>query len=230
MKIIQNTLTTLSAILANQATESTLEQLKNGLRGNVIQDIAILAHQTVTHPATVKGTAQDVSTVLKATIILFHASIEAAANTNPGKFLIQISGSAQGNEDWATIFEFDATISTADTESLTATEPVGETALAVVATAGFIANDILYIQDASVVVDGEWARCREIVTDSTIDLVDGLTKAKDSSDVLWNDADIFTCALDLEAVSRIRVVFQHEGASGVNCHVKGLMVTGDHSG
>ena len=57
MKIIQNTLTTLSAILANQATESTLEQLKNGVRGNVIQDIAILAHQAVTHPATVKGTA-----------------------------------------------------------------------------------------------------------------------------------------------------------------------------
>lgn len=215
---------------SGQATEYTLERLMNGLKGNVIQDIAILTHQAVTHPATVKGDAQDVSAVLKATIILFHASVEAVANTNPGKFLIQISGSAQGNEDWATIFEFDATISTADTEAMTATEPADETALAVAATAGFVANDILYIQDASVVIDGEWGRCREIVTDTTIDLVDGLAKAKDSSDVLWNDADIFTCALDLEAVARTRVVFQHEGAAGVNCHIKGLMMTGDHSG
>lgn len=186
-----------------------------------------LAHQAVTHPNTVVGSALDVSTKLAASIILFHASVEAAANTNPGKFLVQISGAASGNEDWGTVAEFDATISTADTEAMTVTESASETALAVAATAGFAANDKLYIQDASVVADGEWARCREIVTDTTIDLVDGLTNAKDSSDVIWNDADIFTCQLDLTAVGRVRVVFQHEGAAGANCHVKGMMVTGD---
>lgn len=188
---------------------------------------AILAHQAVAHPNTVVGSAQDVSTKLGATIILFHASVEAAENTNPGRFLVQVSGAASGNEDWGTVAEFDATISTADTEAMTATEAVGVTALAVAATAGFAANDCLYIQDAGVVGDGEWARCREIVTDTTIDLVDGLTNAKDASDVIWNDADIFICQLDLTAVGRVRVVFQHEGSAGVNCHVKGLMITGD---
>lgn len=192
------------------------------------QDIAILAHQAVTHPATVVGSAQDVTTKLAASIILFHASVEAAANTNPGRFLVQISGAASGNEDWATIYEFDATISTADSEGINATEPIGETALAVdAATAGFAANDILYIQDVGAVTDGEWGRCRKIVTNTTIDLVDGLTNEKDASDAIWNDADIFVCQLDLTAVGRVRVVFQHEGTAGVNCHVKGLMVTGD---
>ena len=186
-----------------------------------------LAHQAVTHPATVVGSALDVSTKLAMTLALFHASVEAAANTNPGKFLVQVSGAASGNEDWATIAEFDATISTADTEAMTATEPIGETALAVAATAGFAANDILYIQDAGVVADGEWGRCREIVTDTTIDLVDGLTNAKDSSDVIWNDADIWTCQLDLTAVGRVRVVFQSEGAAGANCHIKADAIYGD---
>jgi hypothetical protein len=186
-----------------------------------------LTHQAVTHPDTVKGSAQDVATKLAATLILFHASVEAAANTNPGKFLVQVSGSSSGDEDWTTAYEFDATISTADTEAMTATEGIGETVLAVAATAGFAANDILYIQDASVVVDGEWGRCKEIVTNTSIDLIDGLTNAKDASDVIWNDADIFICQLDLTAVGRVRVVFQHEGAAGANCHVKGLMVTGD---
>jgi len=190
-------------------------------------DIAILAHQEVTHPATVVGSAQDVSTKLAATILLFHSSVEAAANTNPGKFLVQISGSASGNEDWQTVIEFDAKISTADTEAMTATEPIGETALTVASTTGFVANDILYIQDAGTVANSEWGRCREIVTDTTIDLVDGLTNEKDSSDFIWNDADIFTCSLDLTAITRLRVVFQHEGAAGANCHIKGLMVTGD---
>ena len=186
-----------------------------------------LAHQLVTHPATVVGSALDVSTKLGMTLLLFHASVEAAANTNPGKFLVQISGAESGNEDWQTIQQFDATISTADTEAMTATEPIGETALAVAATAGFVANDILYIQDAGVVADSEWARCREIVTDTTIDLVDGLTNAKDSSDVIWNDADIFTCQLSLTSVGRVRVVFQSEGATSVNCHIKAMAIYGD---
>jgi hypothetical protein len=186
-----------------------------------------LAHQAVTHPATVVGSALDVSTKLALTLALFHASVEAAANTNPGKFLVQVSGAASGTEDWATIVEFDATISTADTEAMTATEAVGEKALAVAATAGFVANDILYIQDAGTVADGEWARCREINTDATIDLVDGLTNAKDASDVIWNDADIWTCQLDLTAIGRVRVVFQHEGAAGANCHIKAMAVYGD---
>src|SRR5688572_28709348 len=102
---------------------------------NKTQDIAVLAHSAITHPDTVKGSAQDVSAKTgMATIICFHASVEATANTNPGLFLIQVSGSANGNEDWATIAEVAATVSTADTEAMTATEPAGETVLAVAST------------------------------------------------------------------------------------------------
>ena len=191
------------------------------------QGTSILTHQAITHPATAVGSTQDVTTKLAATLILFHASVEATANTNPGKFLVQVSGSSSGNEDWATVYEFDATISTADTEAMTATEPAAETVLAVASTTGFVANDTLYIQDTGTLSDSEWARCQEIVTNTSIDLVDGLTNGKDSSDVIWNDADVFTCQLDLTAIGRLRVVFQHEGTTGANCHVKGLMVSGD---
>ncbi len=191
------------------------------------QGISVLDHQAVTHPDTVKGAAQDVSTKLAATISLFHASVEATENTNPGRFLVQISGSASGDEDWATVCEFVATKSVADNEQLTDSEPQGETTLAVASTTGFAANDVLYIQDTGNVADSEWNRCQEIVTDTSIVLTDGLTNAKDSSDIVWNDADIFVCQLDLTAVGRLRVVFQHEGATGANCHIKGLMVTGD---
>ena len=189
-----------------------------------------LAHQAVVHPATVVGSALDVSTKLGMTLILFHASIEATANTNPGKFLVQTSGAASGNEDWVTVMEFDATISTADTEAMTANEGAGETVLAVALTAGFAANDVLYVEDVLTIQDGEWGRCQEIVTDTSINLVDGLTNAKAISDVIWNDADIFTCSLDLTSVGRVRVVFQHEGAVGVNCHVKAQAIYGDSIG
>lgn len=173
------------------------------------------------------GTAQDVTTKLAATIILFHSSIEAAANTNPGGFLVQVSGAAAGNEDWVTVHEFDATISTADDELMDAVEAIGETVLAVSDTTGFVTNDILYIQDVTVLANSEWGRCQEIVVNTSIDLVDGLTNAKAINDIIWNDADIFVCQIDLTAIGRVRVIFKHEGAAGADCHVKGLMITGD---
>jgi hypothetical protein len=175
----------------------------------------------------VKGAAQDVSTKISATILCFHASVQAVENTNPGKFLVQVSGSSSGDEDWATIAEFTAQVSTADTEALTATEPAAETVLAVASTTGFVAGDWVYIQDAGVLADSEWGRLQEVVTDTSLNLIDGLTNGKDASDFVWNDAEIFIAQLDLSAVGRLRVVFQHEGAAGANAHVKALMVTAD---
>ena len=191
------------------------------------QGTAILAHTAITHPDTVKGSATDVSTKLAATIICFHASVEAAANTNGGKFLVQVSGASAGDEDWATVAEFTAQATTADTEAMTATEPVGETVLACASTTGFVANDLLYIAHTTL-ASSEWARCQEIVTNTSVNLIDGLTTEQTAAtSVIWNDAEVFTCQLDLTAVGRVRVVFQHEGATGANCHVKALMVTGD---
>lgn len=191
------------------------------------QGTAVLAHQAVIHPNTVKGSAQDVSTHFAATVVLFHASVEATANTNSGTFLIQVSASSSGDEDWGTIVSLVATSSTADTEAMTATEPAAETVMAVASTTGFVAGDDLYIQDAGTLADSEWARCQEIVTNTSINLIDGLTSQKDSSDVIWNDADVWVVQVDLTAVGRIRVVFQHEGATGANVHVKAIMITGD---
>lgn len=190
-------------------------------------DIIILSHQAVTHPNTVAGSAQDVSTKFAATIAMFHAIVEATANTNPGTFYVQISMSASGDEDWVTTHKFMATDSTPDTEAMTATEPSGETVLAVASTTGFVAEDQLYIQDTGTLADSEWALCQEIVANVSINLIDGLTNGKDSSDVIWNDAEIFVCNLDVMAITRLRVIFIHEGAVGANTHVKAMMVTGD---
>lgn len=192
--------------------------------------ISLLSHQAITHPDTVKGNSTDVSTKLAATVACYHASVEATANTNPGSFYIQVSGTDSGDEDWFSVAAFTAQATTADTENMTASEPQGETVLAVASTTGFVAGDLLYIQDTGTLADSEWGRCKEIVANTSIDLIDGLTNAKDSSDVIWNDAEIFVAQIDLTAIKRLRVVFQHEGATGANVHVKALMITGDSIG
>lgn len=190
------------------------------------EDRILIAHQAVTHSNIVKGTEIDVGVLIRAFITMWHASVEATANTNPGKFIVQALPMNAG-EEWATIYEFGATVSTADTEAMTATEGIGETVLAVASTTGFAAEDKLYIQDTGTLANSEWRRCRRIVTNISIDLIDGLTAEKDSSDVIWNDADIFNMSLDLTPFKRLRVDFIHEGAVGANCHIKAIMSTWD---
>ena len=190
----------------------------------------ILAHQAVTHPDTVKGSAQDVSTSLGATIVCFGGLVEAAANTNPGSFLIQASASASGDQDWVTIGEIAMNDGTPDDEVLTAIEPAAETVLAVAATAGFVAGDLVYLQDIDTLANSEWGRLQEIVTNTSLDLIDGLTNEKSTAGSgckAFNDATVQSQYVDLTAVTRLRVVFQHEGATGANVHVKAMMVTGD---
>ena len=122
---------------------------------------------------------------------------------------------------------------TPDDEVLTAIEPAAETVLAVAATAGFAAGDVVYIQDIDTLANSEWGRLQEIVTNTSIDLIDGLTNEKSTAGSgckAFNDATVQSMYVDLTGITRLRVVFQHEGATGANVHVKAIMVTGDSIG
>lgn len=191
------------------------------------EDRVMIAHQAVTHPATVMGTITDFADELAVTIVMYHGFVEAAANTNPGIFYVMISPSSTGNEDWATVAQFTATTGTPDDETISGAEAQGSQVIEVAATAGFAAGDYLYIQDTGVVADGEWNMCQEIVTNTSINLMWGLTNAKDGSDIIFNDAEMFVCQLDLTAVARVQVNFMHEGAAGANVHIKSIAISGD---
>jgi hypothetical protein len=197
---------------------------------NKTDSVVALAHQTAVHPVTIVGSAINCSTKRAVVLYLYHGYIEATADTNPGKFKVQVrpdDGAGSGTEHWITVVELAAKGTTPDTEAMTATEPVGETALACASTTGFLADDLLYIQDTGTLADSEWAECREIVTNTTVDLVDGLTVQKDSADVIWNDASKFVVALDLNGIESYRVIWSHEGATGANGHVRASASTYD---
>lgn len=197
---------------------------------NKTDSVEVLAHQAATHPVTIKGSAIDCRTKRRVEIHLFHGYVEATADTNPGSFLVQKrpdAGDGSATEHWITVETFTARGTSPDTEAMTATEPAGETVLACASTTGFVAGDILYVQDTGTLADSEWGLCQEIVTNTNIQLVDGLTTQKDSSDVIWNDASTWVCTLDLEANESFRVVWMHEGATGANGHVKALAITYD---
>jgi len=189
-----------------------------------------LAHALVTHPASVVGADQSATTKISALISMLHSPVEATANTNPGYFVVEVSPEASGDDSWSQVARYDTDPGNPDTEGMDATEASGETVLAVTLTAGFAAGDQIYIQDAGTLANSEWRRVEQIVTDVSIDIVDGLTTGKDSADVLWGQAEIFVHDLNLSNVTRWRIRFVHEGAAGANVHVKAFATTFDSFG
>ena len=189
---------------------------------------SLVAHQEVTHPATVKGSVVSVATKLQTKIHLFHGFIQAAANTNPPSWLVQVSGETSGDEDWVTLVEIPISeTGTPADEQLDASEGAGVTSIAVTLTAGFAAGDEIYIRDAGTAADGEWALIQEIVTDTSVELMDGLTNAKDSSDFIFGSAQKDVVTLDCATINRVRVISMHEGAAGADTVIKADMTTAD---
>lgn len=197
---------------------------------NKTDSVEVLAHQAATHPITIVGSAISCLTKRAATIFLYHGYVEATADTNPGKFLVQVrpdAGDGSVHEHWITVVELTAKGTTPDTETLSGSEAQGQTVLGVASTTGFVAEDELYIQDTGTVADSEWAKCQEVVSNTSIDILDGLTNAKDNADIVWNDASKFVVSLDLNGIESFRVVWMHEGATGANGHVKAVAITYD---
>lgn len=178
-----------------------------------------IAHQAVTHPNSVYGLAGGPITptagAMWAKIHMHHAFIEAAANTNAGSFFVQTNLGIT-NENWVTEAQFTVFAGTPVTEALTATEPIGEVILVVASTTGFAADDYIYVQDAGTEADSEWHQVDKIVSNTSVDLTEGLVKAKDSSDFMWGNAENFPWRLDLSGVVRWRVIYKNEGATGAN--------------
>lgn len=195
--------------------------------------VTVLAHQAATHPTTIVGSAIDCRTKIAATLFIYHAYVEAAADTNFGKFLVQVrpdAGDGAVTEHWITVAELPAknpATPFADTEAMTATEPIGETVLACASTTGFAVGDEVYIQDTTTLADSEWGTLSSLVTNTSVTLIDGLTVQKDSADVIWNDASKWIVPLDLRSIESFRVVWTHGGTTGANGHVKALAITQD---
>jgi hypothetical protein len=184
----------------------------------------LLAHQELTHPATIVGSAVDVSTYLHGVAHIWQGNIETTANLAAGLDYIDLQGSpdASGN-NWVSIRKVAASTTKSVDEAFTAIEPIAETVCAVAATEGFNASDLVYIKAAAGVSSSEWAEVASIVTDTSITLVDGLAVAKAIGDVFYDQASRWAVAVDLAGYQRLRVVVKHHGATGSDWRVKAVL-------
>lgn len=187
-------------------------------------DHTIITHAALTHPAMIEGTPVNVASALSCMITVTVANIEVTANATGVGVIVQGSFHATTDESWFTLAEFTGSTTAAETEAMTATEPVGETVIACASTTNLIVGDIIYIQDTTVPGAGEWCRIVKVVTNTSITIAYGLTTQKDNADVIWTEADVFPLYVNCEGLKRINVLIIHEAATGSNLHVEALAV------
>ena len=196
---------------------------------NKTDSVVVLAHTNVDHPTTLVGSSISALTKRSVELWMYHGYREATADTNPGKFKVQTrpnAGDSSINEHWRTAAEFPVKGTTPSDEALDATEEVGEVIIALTLTASFAIEDLVYFANATP-ANGEWAELITVITDTSVEIMNGLTNEQAIGTVVFNDASLFGTSLNLNANESYRVVWSHEGATGANGAVLVLAITHD---
>lgn len=167
-----------------------------------------------------EGATTDISTSYAAALHIDVALSSTTAHTGT-KISVQISSSAT-DEDWTTLTEFIGPIGTAASEVLSGVEAIGQTVLEVASTTGFVADETrwIFLEDTGTVADSEMLLLVSAVANTSVTVQDGLTVAKDGSDILFNIAENYIIELPFTA-SRVRVVYDNTyDSNGATVHTK----------
>ena len=181
---------------------------------------SLLAHQEITHPANVVGSAVDCSTWLAVQIVAWLANIETTANLTSVNIIIQGSIETSGN-DWFDIMRFSGSTTAAVDDVFGENEAIGETVIALASTTGYTVGRLVYIKDATSIATSEWGEVVKIVTNTSITLMDGLIVAKVATDdIVYSQAERFSVCVDCSGLKRIRACVLHQSATGSTIRVK----------
>lgn len=179
----------------------------------------IISHQALTHPAMLEGTPVACATYLSGVITVKVANVETTANATGVMVWIQGSFETSGDDAWFDLVTFDGTTTAAETEAMTATEPVAEVTLAVASTTNLTVGDWIYVQDTGTLANSEWHKIVKVTTNTSITIAYGLANEKDNADVIWTEADVFSAYINCEGLKRVNVLVVHEAATGSNLEV-----------
>lgn len=190
----------------------------------------LISHQAISLDNVVVGSELDVSTFFSADVVIYHANIGITANASGTKYLIQASVVASGNEDWVTIASHTTDTNAANKANIAGNESIGDKVIGVGTgeQSGFATGDLIYIQDTGALANSEWNAVDDNSTADQIDILDGLTVAKDSADDIFDEAEVVAIHLDLDGIQRIRCVVNHRiSATGSTIHTKVIAGTMD---
>ena len=161
-------------------------------------------------------TAVAQNTIVKSAIldtslnVAHHLNIQAFLDTETAhggtRFVVQVSSSTSGNEDWVDYTEFIGLIGTANTEAITNNPATGGTTiLTVVSTVGYTTFGLWRAIEDSTLINSELIYQTAYSNNASITILDGITNQHAQTTPMYNLA--FTQVVLLTpSVNRVRLV------------------------
>jgi len=164
-----------------------------------------------------ESTELDVSGMFSLKLHIQHALTTSGTENADGVFLVQFaSETGTSNEDWQTAFKIPMVTGTPNSEALTATEPIGETVIALASTTGLYTNDdvrFMLLKDNTLAAS-EMVLVVSAVSNTSATIQDGLTAEHTSADTMFDIADSRSYYVDVYQEDRLRVIIDNTRDAG----------------
>jgi hypothetical protein len=168
---------------------------------------AIFAAGGSATPATV-GADFSIADAYEAQLYIWYSPGASTATTVTAEARVEISPNTSGDDAWVPFcsLSFGSIASAAD-EALTATEPVGETTIAVASTTGLTVNLPIFIRNTTTLGNSEFNEIITVTANTSIVLADGLTTEQTAAaSTIYTLAERRTVLLPFGA-NRVRIVY-----------------------
>ena len=159
-------------------------------------------------------------------ILQIQAALDTATAHTGTRFVVQVAGSETGNEDWVNLTEYVALIGTANSEAVTNNPlAVGGTTITCASTTGYTTlAQRVFIEDATL-ANSEIVIQKAVTADTSIGLLDGVTRAHANTAVLYNVCSLQNISIPLETL-RLRVMVDNTyDADGSTLSYKVTLIT-----
>jgi len=163
----------------------------------------------VSQNAVREGATTTISDCYTTKVFIDYALTSATAHTGT-KIEVQVSSNTSGDEDWTTYTSFITLTGTPNTEALSGSEAAAQTVLEVASTTGLYDDDEtrwIFIED-NTVADSEMCYLVSHVAATSVTVLDGITNAHTSADILNDIADRVPITLPT-GYNRMRVIYDN---------------------
>lgn len=169
---------------------------------------AVDACQEIAQNTVLEGAIVDVSACYSAALHIDFALSNATAHTGT-RIKVQVSSATSGDEDWQDLYDFISITGTTDLEAIT-NNPLsaGGTSITVASTTGYTVNGSWRFLEDATFANSEWVFQTAYVTNTSITILDGVTREHANTAVLNSIADRYVVSLP-DWANRVRIVYDN---------------------
>lgn len=194
-------------------------------RFNKIIPIPLITLQNVTSSTRVVISSElPVTNVTSASIMIHMGRTVTTAFTAGINFRIEASSQSSGDGHWYPITIFTSALgSSVATEAVSAAAVAGQNVIPMADTTGFVAGDIIFIQNTTI-GNSEFARVALVTAATSITIEDNLVNTQTTSTV-FDQAELYYAQIDCSSIIRLRLVVDGSG-TGQNFAVSADAIVG----